>query len=171
MKIFFCTKRSALLLAIVSFGVLFSSCKKSSSSNDSGYFVQANANGTLVKYTGYAAAISTTLSGTYVLDIQGQESLSSSTDILAAVIMDESPITTKTYTDEIVNGSPQGIVNYYDHTGKQFSSALATTPAVTITITSITSTSVSGTFSGTAVDINSGETIALTNGSFKVKKQ
>jgi len=163
-------KQSFLLLAIVSFGVLFPSCKKNSP-NDSGYFVQANVNGTLVKNTGYTAAISTSVSGNYVLDIQGQESLTSSTDILAAVIMDGAPITTKTYTDEMVNGSPQGIVNYYDHTGKQYSSALAITPAVTITITAITSTYVTGTFSGTAVDINSGSTVTLTDGSFKVKKQ
>jgi len=171
MKNFFCPKQSVLLLAIVSFGVVFSSCKKSSSSNDSGYFVQANANGTLVKYTGYTAAISTTLAGSYVLDIQGQVSLTSSTDALSAVITDASPITTKTYTDQMVNGSVQGIVNYYDHSGKQYSSALAATPAVPITITAITSTYVTGTFSGTAVDISSGSTVTLTNGSFKVKVQ
>ena len=133
--------------------------------------MQANANDTLVKYTGYTGAISTTLPGIYVLDIQGQESLTSSTDILAAVIMDESPITTKTYTDVIVNGSPQGTVSYYDHTGKQYSSVFTVTPAVTITITAITSTYVTGIFSGTTVDISSGETVTLTNGSFKVKKQ
>jgi hypothetical protein len=159
------------LLAIVSFGVLFSSCKKSSSADDSGYFVQANANGTLVKYPGYTAAFSSTLSGFYVLDIQGQESLTSSTDILAAVIMYESPLTTKTYTDVFVNGSPQGTVSYYDHTGNQYSSVLAVTPAVSITISVITSTYVTGTFSGTTVDISTGETVTLTNESFKVKKQ
>lgn len=171
MKNIFCPKHSALLLAIVSFGVLFSSCKKSSTSIDSGYFVQADANGTVVKYTGYTAAISTMLPGSYVLDIQGQKSLNSSTDILSAVIMDGSPITTKTYTDEMVNGSPQGIVSYYDNTDKQYSSALAITPAVNITVTAITGTYVTGTFSGTAVDINSGSTVILTNGSFKVKVQ
>src|ERR1035438_9464476 len=98
MQNLFTPKRVALLLAILIFGVLFSSCKKGSSSNDSAYFVQANANGTLVKYTGYTIAISTNLSGSYVLDIQGQESLTSSTDALFAVITDASPITTKTYT-------------------------------------------------------------------------
>lgn len=164
-------KLSALLLAIVSFGVLFSSCKKSAASSSSGYFVQAYVNDTLVKYTGYTAAISTTLAGTYVLDIQGQVSLTSSTDALFAVIMDASPITTKTYTDQLVNGSPQGTIGYYDHTGKQYSSELVISPEVNITITAINSTYVTGTFSGTIEDLNSGSTAILTKGSFKVKVQ
>jgi hypothetical protein len=171
MKHFFCHKQTTILLIIVSLGVLFSSCKKSTAAKDSGYFVQADANGTQVKYTGYTAAIFTTLSGNYILDIQGQVSVSSSTDILSAVIMDSAPITTKTYTDATVNGTPQGVISYFDHTNKQYSSALAINPAVKITITEKNNTYVAGTFSGSAIDINSGSTIALTNGSFKVKVQ
>lgn len=167
----FSSKRSIVLLTFLSVGILFSACKKSSTTSSSGYYVQANANGTMVKYTGYTAAISTSLSGNYVLDIQGQASLTSQLDILSAVIMDASPITTKTYTDAVINGSPQGVVSYYDHTGNQYSSSLAIVPAVSITITEITSTYVAGTFSGTVSDLSSGGPVKLTNGSFKVQKR
>ncbi|HUZ59351.1 MAG TPA: hypothetical protein VMU83_11265 [Hanamia sp.] len=85
--------------------------------------------------------------------------------------MDASPITTKTYTDQLVNGSPQGTIGYYNHTGKQYSSELVISPEVNITITAINSTYVTGTFSGTIEDINSGSTAILTKGSFKVKVQ
>jgi hypothetical protein len=164
-------KLSIVLLTFLSVGILFSACKKSSTTPSSAYYMQANANGSTVKYTGYTAAISTSLSGNYVLDIQGQASLTSQLDILSAVIMDISPITTKTYTDVIVNGSPQGVVDYYNHIGNQYSSAFAVVPAVTITITEITSTYVAGTFSGTVSDLISACSLKLTNGSFKVQKR
>jgi hypothetical protein len=167
----FSSKRSIVLLTFLSLGILFSACKKSSTTSSSSYYMQANANGTTVKYTGYTSAISTSLQGNFILDIQGQASLTSQLDILSAVIMDTSPITTKTYTDVIVNGSPQGVVGYYDHTGNQYSSAFAVVPAVTITITQITSTYVTGTFSGTVSDLSSSGPVTLTSGSFKVQKR
>ena len=164
------------LLSIVVFAALFSSCKKKESANNTDYFVKANVNGAVISYTGFTSAMFLTMpSGGAtpynVLNIEGKNNPSSATDILAVVITDYDKITTKTYTDAVVGYTIQGTVNYYDAIGNQFSSAVAITPAVKITITEITSTYVEGTFSGTAATISTGKTAVITNGSFRVKRQ
>lgn len=170
MRIFFNLKS---LLVVGLFTVVSASCKKDGGSGSASYFVKAKVNGTEIQFTGFTLATFQTIPGTtlYMCSIQGQQDLNSPLNILSALITDESPITTnKEYSDDVVGGTLQGVVSYYDGNNNQYSSGFATSPNVKITLTEITDAYVAGTFSGNATAALSNETVAITEGSFKVKR-
>lgn len=168
-------KPSLTLFLVIGVSVfIFSSCKKNHDTS-TGYFVKANVNGTEISYTGFTSAMFLTMpSGGAtpfnVLDIEGKNSQNGTTNVFDIAVTDFSAITTKTYTDAAVGDTYQGTISYYDDSSNQYISEMATTPAVLITITEITSTYVAGTFSGTTATLATGKTAVITNGSFKVKR-
>ncbi len=162
-----------LLSVLAVCAILFSSCKKNNTTN-SDYYVKGDVNGQEVNYTGFTSAVFTTLPGSpsyNILAIQGMQSQGAVTNLFGIVITDQVAITTKTYTDATVGNTVQGVVNYYNGTNVQFTSALSVNPGVTITITEITNSYVSGTFSGAVESTSSNESAIITNGSFRAKRQ
>lgn len=161
------------LVAVTVTAQLFTSCQKDSGGgDDASFFIKAKVDSTEVQFSGFTNATFTTLPGTSfnLCVIQGQQALNSPVNILSAVITDDSPIAiNKEYSDDIVGGTEQRIVSYYDNNNNQFSSGFAISPDVKITLTEITDTYVAGIFSGKATSIGS-QTVALTEGSFKVKR-
>ncbi len=136
--------------------------------------MKGDVDGQEVNYTGFTSAIVTTLPGSpsyNILVIQGMQSQGATTNLFGIAITDQSAITTKTYTDATVGNTVQGVVNYYNGTNVQFTSALSVNPGVIITITEITNSYVAGTFSGEVESTSSNQTAVITNGSFRAKRQ
>jgi hypothetical protein len=158
-----------LILALV----FLVSCKKSSTSptTSGGGTITATVDGTKMTFNNVLIAKDTSYLGVYALTFAGATSLTSSSPELSLTVDGTSPITTGTYnigpsgntTDLPGMGYTQGSSLIYesDITGAYSSS---------IVITSLSTTNVQGTFSGTlTLTLGTGATTkAITNGQFNV---
>jgi hypothetical protein len=171
-------KKNALSPVIISLVLLFSACQKGLDDTQSGsYFVSFKANGVQKNFSGYTLGTFTTLGPLYACSIIGENALGDSTNGINLQIVDSAQITTKLYTDTTISGTVQAALVYIDSTAKHFASIFTIGPAgVKINITENTTDHVSGTFSGNLQNIddigagNTGNIIAITEGSFTVKK-
>lgn len=160
---------------------LFVSCKKENGDDD--YYFTFTVNGVNKSYSGFIAAATDT-SGAYVeLTILGATSSTSFDDYLG-IYLNNSPS-----TDNIVPGQYEDLsadftlLTTYGANGKDYESGQsvaeeAAANGITLTnhfkvnITSMDSKSVKGTFSGDYYDagnVQTGEKLTITNGSFHVK--
>jgi hypothetical protein len=163
-------KHYLLTIVILITIIAFSSCKKSSSSSP--YYMKATINGTNVTYNGYTAALKT--SGGQ-LDVYGANNSASTSDgihfeffnrpVVDSVPVSDPQVVPGIYTDSYFPGIVGAIPVVYVSL-QQSGTAYGGTSPFTVTITSINESSVSGTFSGTAVYNSTIETV--TNGSFYV---
>jgi hypothetical protein len=161
-------KKSSLLLLSVCFLFILSSCKKHSPAiNVTGTFT-ATINGTPETFNVGAAAQTENVSGFYSLSLVGVQSTSVANSMLIS-INSSTPITAGTYT----GASTQASISYTLASGSIYQYDNTEGSSATVTIKSISSTSVQGTFSGTLniISGNGAATQTLTNGTFNLNIQ
>lgn len=187
--------RSLLYLAAI-LPVLFSNCKKSSSSpgsgSGSGYYMRCKLNGASIEYNSQAfAGISHLTSNNLYTCVMGayKDVNAGLKNAFTITIFSASPISANVgYNDPLkaqeANGAivPQTTIFWYDSTGAgyltagQFADNSGNTPLsgvvanAKLTITEITSAYLKGTFSGTVYRSDFGRTEAITDGEFYVKR-
>lgn len=175
--------KKIISIAIISI-IAFTSCKKGSSGSNK-YHVSFTVNGTNKVFTGYVAAHFDTTLNTVSLTVLGADS-STAFDNYFGFYLDNytggAPIISGQYTDAMTNYTllSNYTVNGVEHDAGQTVASEAVINNVTIanhfkaTITSITSTTVSGTFSGDFYqdgDVVNGTKLTITNGDFYVLRQ
>lgn len=162
-----------LRLLILFLCISFISCKDDNDggNNNSTYFMSFKVDGTLVSYSNQFS-LNATLgqSGAqYLNTITGADDATSN---MGLQIFDDAPLTVKSYSGyTIVGGLTKGvIVGYLDPvSGLVFSSGGGPVMDAIITITEITATTVSGSFSGTLQDAGQPDKL-VTEGQFIVRK-
>jgi hypothetical protein len=160
--------RLLLLPCCLLFALL--SCKKSSTSPTSVTgTMTATINGTAQTFNVGAIANLQSAGGTYTLGMEGLSAASGSANSMIISITTTSPIVAGTYTasSSAANVSyTQANANVYQYDGSSGSGP-------SVVIKSISSTSVSGTFTGTLQLINGSgaSSVAITNGAFNLKIQ
>ena len=158
-------KKLFFVLAIST--LTFSACKKGNDDGGTGNNLSASINGTTMTFNNSLVASNTSAGGAYGMQIVGFSGTPGTSDALYLVVYSSSAITPGTYVD----GQSATISYNTQPAGTVYSNALSATNPISITITSISSTNVSGTFKG---DIFAGASISgakkvLTNGQFNVK--
>ena len=184
-----------LLFTIISLGLNSCSKEKSFSSGGSGgtggtggtggsgsggsssYYMKFKIDGVQKDFSGTTSALITSFDagGTIIHTgaFQGIQSASNTTANLMGININDvtALVTNKNYTDALVGVTVQGVLLYFDASGGQLSSMFVTTDAnVIIRLSEITTTSVSGTFSGKLASLTSGASATVTEGSFRVKR-
>lgn len=160
--------RLLLLPCFLLFALL--SCKKSSTSPGSVTgTMTATINGTAQTFNVGAIANLQSSGGTYTLGMEGLSAASGSANSMIISITSSSSIVAGTYTAASTQADvsyTQDNNNVYQYDGSNGSNA-------SVVIKSISSTSVSGTFTGTLELINGTgvSSVAITNGTFNLKIQ
>ncbi|MEI9934070.1 MAG: hypothetical protein WDM71_04305 [Ferruginibacter sp.] len=164
--------KTLFLLPIVSLLFIFSSCKKDSANNVTGT-ITATVNGTSLSFNVEATAVLDTVRGNYGVAIIGLQSFSlSSKEITLAISGGSTPIAVGTYTDTSTVGRTV-LIGYANAADSTAWSSTGTAPNIsTVTITSLNSSQIQGTFNGQlelALGSNPGaSTATVTNGSFNL---
>jgi hypothetical protein len=144
----------------------FSACKKdNNSSTATGSNLSASISGTAVTFNNALVASNTSAGGFYGLQIVGFNGTAGTSDALYLLVYSPTPIAAGTYVD-----GQSASINYVVQSGGTvtYSSAISPTNPISITITSINSTSVTGTFKGDVFASGNNKKV-LTNGQFSVK--
>lgn len=167
-------KKILLFSACVMFA--FASCKKDSSKKTGSNTITATVGGSDINFSASASAQIVNQSGGYELAIVGLTSTGSNPQTMTISIASEVPIVKGTYTlnsstPSDANSFPQ--LSYSENTSITnpvgFTTDITGANSSTITITSISSTNVQGTFSGVLLsDQDNTTTKAVTNGKFDV---
>lgn len=158
-------RKIVFVLAICT--LTFSACKKGNDSVATGNNLSVSINGTALTFNNALIASNTSAGGAYDLQIVGFNGTAGTSDALYLNVNSSSPIGPGTYVD-----GQTAEIGYAVQSGGTvtYSNAMSPTNPISITITSINSTSVTGTFKG---DLFSGSTSStkkvLTNGQFNVK--
>jgi len=160
----------ALLFAAFFSAIALSSCKKDNNDSVAGPNLSASFDGISTKFNNALVGSKSSTEGSYAFQVGGSEGTSGSSDVFYLLVTSNNPIAPGTYVD----GQGAGIV-YISQSGgvTNYSNALSATNPISITVTSISSTHVTGTFKGDIfVDANNTlEKKALTNGRFNVTLQ
>lgn len=174
------TKLLAAFLLIATVLTNFSCNKKSDDSVDTStdFFVKFKINGVQKEFKGMTNALFQTVPVTpaiYTLALQGINSTASTTtNLMGLNISDIAAVAiNKNYTSIIAGSTIQASLLYFDQTGNQFGSDFVISSVPTnavIRLSEITSTSVSGTFSGKVSQLGATTELTITEGSFRVKR-
>jgi hypothetical protein len=173
-------KKLLLLSACVL--LAFASCKKDSSKIIASNTITATVGGSNINFSTTATGALVSDSGAYILEIGGLSGTSSSAQSIAVGLLSESPFVKGTYTFNkstdpntitvipaiAYTGNLSGTDAFESETVIDLQDSTIST-SCTVTITSITSTNVQGTFSGLLVnDEDNTTTKTVTNGKFNV---
>jgi hypothetical protein len=156
-----------LLFAAFFSVIAFSSCQKDNNDTVTGPNLSASFDGSSKKFNNALVGSVTSTDGSYGLQVIGFAGTAGTSDALYLSILKDGPIVPGTY----IEGQGAGIT-YVSQTGgvTNYSNALSATNPISITITSISSTKVTGTFTGD-IFIEANSTLAkkvLANGQFNV---
>ncbi len=130
---------------LLSATVLFSACSKDDKSSASAA-ISSSVDGTTIDFNVNAKAVRSQTSGFYSVTITGFQSSSASNQI-AIVLTSSSPIAAGSYTETDATGQKLSSVNFVQ-SGTPYISYMSATNPSKVTISSITSTAVQGSFSG-----------------------
>lgn len=137
------------IIALSSLVLLLMSCKKNSDdSSVAANSIQANIGGTTYNFNVSAKATKMDGTGYHFISIAGADANSASANVIGIIANSNVPVTTGTYNenDAVNYGSLSFSVNI--STGNTYIDAGSTTNPVIVTITSLTSTNIQGTFKG-----------------------
>jgi len=156
-----------LLILSLGFLGIFLSCKKSSPSANSGNYITATVNGTNRTFNIGAEALVKSSSAGYSLAITGREGVAYDASQIVVNVFGSMPITSGTYSTG-TTGTDQVSLEY---ALTNIATYTTTAGNPSVTITSISSTNVQGTFSG-VLTLTTGSapasTATITNGKFNV---
>lgn len=187
----------AVPAAIILLSLVFSSCKKSSSSGDpnssSGYYMRFKLNGAQVEYTSQAFAGLSQVKGDsiYTAVLVAYKDVNAGTkNAVTITVFTKGPLATGIgYNDPLktrkANGDllPQTVIFWYDSTATGYLTAGTLSDAsgnvplpgvvanAKLTITDLTSTYVKGTFSGTVYRSDFAKSASITDGEFNLRRQ
>ena len=138
------------IIVFASLVLLLMSCKKNSDDNGAiaANSIQANIGGTTYNFNVSAKAIKMDGTGYHFISIAGADANSATANVIGIIANSNVAVTTGTYNEnDAVNfGSLSYSVNI--SSGNTYTDAGSTTNPVIVTITSLTGTSVQGTFKG-----------------------
>ena len=165
MKKYFTQKNRFPVIILFVFALIVNSCKKDDMSGKT-YFMSFTANGTKVEYTVEGALVATfsDAGNQHIGFFSGYNSITN----LNLQVYDDVPISVKSYTGyNISNSILLGVlIGYDDESGTDYTQV---GDDLVVNVTSITDTSVSGTFSGT-LKANGKPDIVIAGGKFTVKR-
>jgi hypothetical protein len=170
-------KKISSLLIICSTILFFASCKKDSGSGGSNYYIKANIGGTEKTFTSTPLVIKFDQTGAYSISLSAGAGGSSLESLGLQIEQSSGPITAGTYSDDgnsdaVVGGAYNpGSTDVSDIYGAGLQ--ISSTAPLKVTISEISDTKVSGTFSGEFFD-NSGtgsNSLMITNGEFNLPIQ
>ena len=159
----------SLFLLTLAFGVItLNSCKKDKDTTPSAT-ISASVNGTATDFSTGALAGKASVNGITLTTIQG--TAANKTGISIALY---GTVTAgKTYSNNASNDDDKPILIFETNDDQYFNDDASTTNVVSVTITSVSSTEIAGTFKGDLVTIAAGndapKTKSITNGKFNVK--
>jgi len=168
-------KKISWLLAIVCFPLLFASCKKDHSADEStDYYISAKVGGTLKTYEALTHAIKVQVDTVYTIALSANAAQGSAEQLFLIIGRANQPISTGTFTDEGESNENLIVASGYNPGTSDEANIYAAglqednNPRLTITITTLTDKSITGTFSGTYYDHGGDGTgiIAVTEGKF-----
>lgn len=169
--------RNIFLLALTITLTLAGCSKKGDGGPDSGdYYFKFTVGSQSYNYTANSYATFSTADDIYLAGIGGFEDMSVGTKNVASVLVGSlNTITQSTYAGLVYPGSdgntPKVFFSWIDGNGKTYSSLYQDNATNTLTITRLSSSSVSGTFSGKIYDISASGSAAITySGEFYVKR-
>lgn len=157
-------KTTLSFIAIITIiAIAGTSCKKSSSSTSSGSQITCTIDGTNVTFSSNAGASVITSGGSTLTQV---EATNSANAFVIAITSSSAVNTSDTYTD----AGNAAVLSETDLTGTTVTgiSAYVTTPNVKVNFTNITSTNLTGTFSGSMAATSGGTAMIITNGTFNV---
>jgi hypothetical protein len=165
--------RNKILLFICFSVFFFSSCSKSSSSNSStaaDNTFTATIDGTDMTFNISAQAIVTNQTDAYGITLIGyHDQNTTNPTMMTIMLLGTNAITTGTYTPVSENGGTEATI-FFTQGSNAYAADLNNPTTQTVTITSLTSSSVQGTFSGKIVVETGGSgTKTITNGKFNLK--
>ena len=138
-----------IVFAALSFLLLLTSCTKEATigMGTGTATISANVDGQSMTYNVNAKAVRINVPGAYSVEVVGYKS-SSSSDQIAISLTGISPIGTGTYSENNANGINVATINLIDGGSQTFVNSNSVTNPSSVTITSITSSSIKGTFKG-----------------------
>lgn len=164
------------LMMLMAIAIMIGSCKKdddnnnnNNNNNGSTYYVKFKSNGTQVNFTGFGTevAIFSHSGNQYTCAVTGADTSSN----IGLSMYDTTAITTKTYsgftTVNSLSATLGTLVTYGDGSGTSYNSNNTT---FSITVTGLTDSTMTGTFSGSLQDNNGTNTLTITDGDFHVKR-
>jgi hypothetical protein len=163
-----------MMIALIMVG-FFAGCKKDDTTNNNNnnnnstdYHVTFKSNGNSVSFTGYNTELGVFSSSGN--QYTGVFTGASTTSNIGLSVYDTTAITTKTYSgfQAVTSASATvgTLVTYGDGTGNSYTSQNTN---FTITVTTLDSVHVTGTFSGSLKDSNN-DSLTITDGDFNVKR-
>ena len=164
----------SLFLLTLAFGVItLNSCKKDKDSTPSAT-ISASVDGTATNFNTGAIAIQGSVNGATITNIEG----TAANKTAISITISGTPVAGKTYSNTSSNDDDKPLIAYIVTDDEQYlnDDDSQSNPA-SLTITSVTSTTVEGTFKGDLVDIQGSNGTAkkkvITNGKFNItlKKQ
>jgi hypothetical protein len=159
----------ALLLSTLTCGViLFSSCSKDKVEATVQGTITANVNGTPTKFNTNAVATSATVSGNQLTSINGKAADGTS----IAILLGGSVTAGKTYSSNAPNDNDKPVIEYSTASDDYVNDDSSVSNVSTVSISTISSNAVSGTFSGKLTTIVIGnsaiKTAVITDGKFSL---
>lgn len=157
-----------LILSTLAFGALtLNSCKKDNN-NTATATISASVDGTATDFNTGAAAIKQTVSGDVVTSITG----TSSNKAVITILLNGTPVAGKVYSSASANSDDEPLI-YYAASNINYLNDDNSSNTVTVTITSVSSTNIQGTFKGGLVEAivvgnATPKTKAITSGKFNV---
>jgi hypothetical protein len=160
------TLRILAVLALALATITLNSCKKKDEKPS--YSITATVDGKVTNFNTNAAAVSATVQGLSLTTITGQAADGST----ISVLLDATPTAGKTYTGNAANQEDQAILELATASGDDFINDDSSSNVVTVTVNSVSSTAIQGTFKGglTSTTIGNGApaTKSVTSGTFNV---
>ena len=147
---------SLLLLSITI--MMLAGCGKKNSSTSSDYYFRFTLSGKSYNFKGYSYASFSQDNGIYMAGVGSFQDQNVGTKNVASVLIGSlSNIKEGTYSGIIAppsgGNTPSIFFSYIDDTGKTFGSLYDDNATNTVTVTSLTGTSIKGTFSGKIYDV------------------
>lgn len=164
------------LTLILSTAILFTSCKKEKNEPDSNSYISFKMDGQQKNFKAKAIAVKYTQDNIYTISFTAFQDTVSAEELLIQIGQKDKQITTGTYIDPGPDAEDLLVIAGYmpasQDPEKTYSAGLQddNNPKLQVTITTLTDTNVSGTFSGTFYD-NDGDgpgTAAVTEGKFNL---
>lgn len=164
----------SLILLLFAFGVVtLNSCKKDKDSAPSAT-ISASVDGTPTNFNIGAIAVQGSVNGTAITNIEG----TAANKTAISITISGTPVAGKTYSNTASNDDDKPLIAYILTDDDQYLNDDSQSNPASLTITSVTSTTVEGTFKGDLVDIQgatngTAKKKVITNGKFNVtlKKQ
>jgi hypothetical protein len=155
----------SLFLSFIAIVFILTGCKKDHSDNDNNFYIRHKIDGVVKEYKYDVLATKNKIGNEYYFVLSGRRKVNTNQTLIVD-FADPQPIEAKTYQQ---NGNYEYVIAYVDDNLDFYTAQDVTDPGIKVTISKITSTTVSGTFSGKVSEDVSGKEVLITDGEFHAK--